>query len=104
MARVAIVPGQEGPVAFAITTTSFGLENGPVAELEDLYVTPDARRLGLAAALIADSAAWARGRGCRQLELVVAPNGLDVTHLLRYYERRGFIEDGRQLLALPLIN
>jgi aminoglycoside 6'-N-acetyltransferase I len=87
---------------FAISTSSYGLENGLIAELEDLYVAPAARRRGLAGRLIEDSVRWATGIGAAHLENVVAPNGLDVSHLLRYYRARGFADDGRRLLARPL--
>jgi aminoglycoside 6'-N-acetyltransferase I len=101
-ARTAVVVSDQKVVAFAITTTSFGLEAGPVAELEDLYVVPPARRRGIAARLIEDSAHWSRERGCRCLELLIAPNGRDVTHLYTYYRDRGFHDDGRRLLTREL--
>jgi aminoglycoside 6'-N-acetyltransferase I len=101
-ARVAVI-GQDGALlAFAITTTSFGLENGLIAELEDLYVRPDARQTGCGQALIEDSRRWARGIGCSQLELVIAPNDGDPTHLDTYYQARGFRDEGRRLLSQPL--
>ena len=102
-ARVAVGLDDGGRVvAFGITTTTFGLENGLIAELEDLYVDPSSRRRGLARALIEDSAAWAAVIGAAQLELVVAPNGQDVGHLFRYYTARGFRDEGRRLLSRPL--
>jgi aminoglycoside 6'-N-acetyltransferase I len=101
-AHVTVVDDATELVGFAVTTTSFGLENGQIAELEDLHVVPRARRHGLAELLIDDSARWARERGCRQLELVIAPNGLDVTHLHRYYLARSFKDEGRRLLSRPL--
>jgi ribosomal protein S18 acetylase RimI-like enzyme len=92
-----------GPVvAFAISTSGYGLENGLIAELEDLYVAPAFRRRGLAAGLIEDSARWAAGIGATQLEIVVAPNGQDVSQLFRYYRAHGFTDEGRRLLARPL--
>lgn len=105
-ARVAVVTNDERPLGFAITTTSFGLENGLIAELEDLYVLPAARRQGLAKRLIDDSARWADDRGCHHLELVVAPNGREVTHLHTYYRMQGFLDEGWQLLsrAAPMIS
>ena len=45
-ARVAVVESDHELVAVAVTTTSFGLENGLIAELENLYVAPQARRQG----------------------------------------------------------
>jgi aminoglycoside 6'-N-acetyltransferase I len=91
-----------GLIGFAITTTTFGLENGLIAELEDLYVDPEHRGGGLGDRLIGDSADWAHGRGATQLELVVAPNGRDVQRLHAYYLRRGFIDEQRRLISLPL--
>jgi Acetyltransferases len=100
-ARVAIAE-MITPIGFAITTIGFGLESGPVAELEDLYVHPDHRRQGVAARLISDSADWAQLRGAKQLEVVIAPNGLDVSHLHAYYDRLGFRDEGRTLRTKPL--
>lgn len=101
-ARVAVSEAEGRVVAFAITTTSFGLESGLIAELEDLYVVPEARRRGEAERLIDDSLRWAAGQGCAAVEIVVAPNGLDVSHLFAYYGKRGFRDEGRRLLTHPL--
>lgn len=89
-------------VGFAITTLSFGLEQGRIGELGDLYVRPAHRRGGIAAALITDSTNWARARGCRALELVIAPNGNNVHQLHAYYARHGFTDEGRRLLSRNL--
>lgn len=101
-ARAAIAADGGRLLGFAVTTTSFGLEHGLIAELEDLYVVPAARRHGVAAALIDDSATWARTRGCHHLELVIAPTGHDAAHLDSYYRSRGFRDDGRRLLTRAL--
>jgi aminoglycoside 6'-N-acetyltransferase I len=102
-ARVAVAGGHDDEiVGFAITTLSFGLEYGRLAELEDLFVVPAHRRTGIGGALIDDSAYWARSRGCRALELVVAPNGTNVDHLFNYYAHQGFINEGRQILSRDL--
>ncbi|WP_067696885.1 GNAT family N-acetyltransferase [Nocardia jejuensis] len=100
--RVAVVDSGEGLLGYALTSTGFGLESGPIAVLDDLFVLPAERRRGLAGRLIDDSAAWARERGCPSLELVVAPNGRDVGHLFAYYLARGFHDDGRRLLSRQL--
>lgn len=89
-------------VAFAISTSSYGLEDGLIAELEDLYVAPGFRRRGLAAELIEDSARWAAGIGASRLEIVIAPNGQDVSHLYDIYRDRGFVDEGRRLLSRDL--
>lgn len=101
-ARVAVSEADGRVVAFAITTTTFGLESGLIAELEDLYVAPDARRRGEAHRLIEDSLRWSAGRGCGRLEIVIAPNGQDVSHLFDFYRKRGFRDEGRRLLSQPL--
>ncbi|MEU4238326.1 GNAT family N-acetyltransferase [Actinoplanes sp. NPDC026619] len=101
-AHVAVIDSGGRIAGFGISTSSYGLENGLIAELEDLYVAPAFRRRGLAEQLIEDSARWAASIGAAQLEIVVAPNGQDVSHLFRYYRARGFIDEGRRLLARPL--
>jgi aminoglycoside 6'-N-acetyltransferase I len=101
-ARVAIAARHGHIVGFAITTLSFGLEQGAIAELEDLFVEPAHRRTGVGGALIDDSAGWAESRGCRTLELVIAPNGNNIAHLFCYYARRNFTEEGRRLLSRNL--
>jgi aminoglycoside 6'-N-acetyltransferase I len=101
-ARVAVIAVDDEIVAFGISTSSYGLESGLIAELEDLYVAPAHRRRGLAAELIEDSARWAAGIGAAHLELVVAPNGQDVSHLFDIYRAKGFVDDGRRLLARDL--
>jgi len=102
-ARVAVACGHSDEiVGFAISTLSFGLEYGRSAELEDLFVVPARRRGGIGRALIDDSADWATSRGCRALELVVAPNGADVDHLFNYYAHQGFTSEGRQILSRGL--
>jgi aminoglycoside 6'-N-acetyltransferase I len=61
-ARVAVIDLDGTDAAFGITTTVFGLENGVVAELEDLYVAAHARRRGLTRQLIDDSGLGPRPR------------------------------------------
>lgn len=101
-ARVAVADRRGDVLGFAITTLGFGLEQGAVAELEDLFIQPAHRRTGGGRALIRDSAAWARSRGCRTLELVVAPHNANADHLVRYYARHNFTDQGRRLLSRNL--
>jgi aminoglycoside 6'-N-acetyltransferase I len=89
-------------VAFALTTSQIVLESGLVAELQDLYVMPAYRRHGIAGRLIDDAGAWAKGRGATLLEVVIAPNDRDVSHLFAYYAARGFRDEGRRLLSRTL--
>lgn len=43
-----------------------GTESSPVAFLEGIYVVPEARRTGIARALVAIAERWAINRGCRE--------------------------------------
>lgn len=101
-AHLAIASLDDSVIGFALTTTAFILESGLVAELQDLYVTPPARAFGVGTALIEDAARWARSRSASLLEVVIAPNGHDVTHLYSYYRARGFSDEGRRMLVRDL--
>jgi aminoglycoside 6'-N-acetyltransferase I len=101
-ARVTVAIHDATVAGFAITTTSFGLEQGHLAELQDLYIIPTKRGHGLGRALIDDSATWAHTQRCQHLELVIVPNGHDISHLLTYYTRQGFSDQGRRLLTRHL--
>lgn len=87
---------------FALSTTAFILESGLVAELQDLYVAPHARGYGVGTALIEDAVRWAQSQSASLLELVIAPNGQDVTHLYDFYRARGFVDEGRRILVRGL--
>lgn len=90
------------PIGFALTTMRLILELGWVAELQDLYVQLEHRGTGIGSALISDAARWARAKSARVLEVVIAPNGRDVTRLNRYYESRSFVDEGRRIVHLDL--
>jgi aminoglycoside 6'-N-acetyltransferase I len=90
------------PVGVATVTTTRGLELGLSAELEDLYVLPEARGVGAGAALIGTVKAWCRDRGCSLVAVVVTPEGQAAHDLLEYYGRRGFEHTGRTLLFARL--
>lgn len=101
-AHLAVAEVDGGCHGFALTTTAFILESGLVAELQDLYVTPPARRRGIGIALIDDAADWATGEAASQLEVVIAPNGHDVSHLHEFYRARGFVDEGRRIVVREL--
>ena len=79
-------------------TTSFGLEFGLSAELEDLYVLPEARGQGVAGRLLDAALAWCRAQGVRAAYLVVLPEDAAAGRLIPFYEARGFVDEGRRLL------
>ncbi|GAB4357060.1 MAG: hypothetical protein Kow00114_08390 [Kiloniellaceae bacterium] len=82
-------------VGAAAASSAFGLEVGLYAELEDLYVDPAWRGRGVASALVEAVAAWARARGCSDLEIVMTPHAQAKDDLAPWYEARGFVSTGR---------
>ena len=101
-ARICLALDSGSGIGFALTTRRVVLESGLVAELQDLYVMPAHRRHGVAARLINDAISWAKAQQASSLEVVVAPNGRDVSHLLSYYSAKGFVDEGRRLLNVVL--
>src|SRR3954454_11877360 len=91
-AHAAVIESDGVVVAFAISTSSYGLENGLIAELEDLYVAPGFRRRGLAGELIEDSARWATAIGAAPLKIISAPSAGAGAPLFDIYRGRGFVD------------
>jgi aminoglycoside 6'-N-acetyltransferase I len=89
-------------IGVATVTTSRGIEFGLSAEMEDLYVLPEARGTGAGTALIRAVEGWCQTRGCTALEVVVTPEGQQAHDLIGYYRRRGFQESGRVILLRSL--
>jgi ribosomal protein S18 acetylase RimI-like enzyme len=61
---------------------------GPVAWLEELYVSPPARQAGLGTALVRAACAEAAARGCRAMDLEVEASHQRAAGL---YRREGFL-------------
>jgi aminoglycoside 6'-N-acetyltransferase I len=93
---VAWLDGQA--VGVATVTTSRGIEFGLSAEMEDLYVLPEARGSGVGGTLIQAVEDWCRAQGCSVVYVVVTPEGQAAHHLVEYYCARGFEESGRTIL------
>lgn len=75
------------PVGYAMTYRTFSTWEGrPGLFVEDLYVTPDARKYGIGRRLLATIAAQAVERGYRRVEL----NVLDWNPARDFYDRIGF--------------
>lgn len=86
----------------ATVTTTRGIEFGISAELEDLYVVPQARAAGVGSALIGAVKDWCRSQGCSLVAVIVTPEGQAAHNLIEYYNARGFRETGRTLLFAHL--
>jgi aminoglycoside 6'-N-acetyltransferase I len=89
-------------IGVATVTTSRGIEFGFNAEMEDLYVLPKMRGVGVGSALIRAVESWCSARGCTTIEVVVTPEGQETHDLIGYYCNRGFQESGRVILLRPL--
>ena len=62
-------PGQAVAFAEASVRTDYvnGAHSSPIAFLEGIYVTPEARRRGIAKSLVSAVCQWARSVGCSEL-------------------------------------
>jgi GNAT superfamily N-acetyltransferase len=89
-------------VGVATVTTSSGIEFGLSAELEDLYVVPEARGRGVGGKLIEAVINWCRLKRCTILAAMVTPEGQAAHDLIGYYAAHGFRETGRTLLYAHL--
>jgi ribosomal-protein-alanine N-acetyltransferase len=90
------------PVGVATVTSSVGLEYGRSAEIEDLYVKPEARGQGAASRLIDRALHWCSQRGCSVVLVTIAAAGSAREDLMAFYRRRGFRETGRTLMEYQL--
>jgi aminoglycoside 6'-N-acetyltransferase I len=97
---VAFCGGQAQGVA--TVTTSVGIEYGHSAELEDLYVLPQARGKGIASGLIDAVCSWCREQSCATVLVTVTPEGETAHGLVDYYQRQGFVNTKRVILARSL--
>lgn len=73
-----------------VTTTAHGLEFNRHAELEDLYVLPEARRVGVGRVLINRVKQWCRQKKCNVLLIVVTKDAQANRNLIVYYQKHGF--------------
>lgn len=85
-------------IGVAAMSTAFGLEVGPYAEVEDMYVLPKCRRRGVGDAMVEHCVSWAAERGCAHVEIVVTPESPSRTGLINWYAKRGFRNTGRVIL------
>jgi GNAT superfamily N-acetyltransferase len=81
------VAEEDGSVV-GFATWAGAAQPGGAIELEDLFVDPDWRRRGIAAALVGHIADVLRARGVRRLEVTANP------HAQGFYAAAGFIDYG----------
>ncbi|WP_010142094.1 GNAT family N-acetyltransferase [Oceanicola sp. S124] len=95
--RACILLAEAGGVVLGLAAGSLthGVEFGCAAELEDLYVLPDARGRGLARRLAAAVLDWAEDAGATEVYLVITPEAEADRGLTRFYGKLGFARSGR---------
>ncbi len=94
----------DGDEVAGIATASWrtSIEHLRVAQIAELYVAPEARRRGIATALVEAVARWARAQGCSTLVVAVGPDG-ELSHgVAGFFTQRGFDDEYRKLLAFEL--
>lgn len=96
--RILLAQAGGRPVAFATATLTRGIEFGLAAEIEDLYVVPEARGRGLARQLMDELIAWCERQGTQEIIVVITPEGMEAIDLPAFYRRFGFCDSGRKLL------
>jgi GNAT superfamily N-acetyltransferase len=84
-----LLAGTSEPTGFAFLTlrpTPYG--DGPLAQLEELYVRPALRGQGIGTALLTEALADVRKRGAIEMHINVDEVDVDTR---RFYERHGFM-------------
>ena len=89
-------------IGVATVSSSVGLEYGRSAELDDLYIIPEARGQGIASALIETVCEWSTKLGCSTVLVTVTPLGEAQHQLIEFYQSRKFVHSGRIILERNL--
>jgi GNAT superfamily N-acetyltransferase len=86
---------------YLLTVFMFSLEHGGLmAEIDELFVSPEMRSAGVGALMVATAERDLVGRGLVRLQLQL---GVDNERARRFHERRGFSRrEGYELLDKPL--
>lgn len=85
---LAYIAGDEGAGFALLTLRPSPYFDGPLAQLEELYVRPDRRDQRLGTALMAAVMTELRERGCGEVHINVDEIDVDTR---RFYERLGFV-------------
>ena len=84
-----LLTGTDRPTGFAfLTLRPTPYYDGPLAQLEELYVVPQLRDQGIGTALLTEAVARVRERGAQEMHINVDEVDTDTR---RFYERHGFV-------------
>jgi GNAT superfamily N-acetyltransferase len=72
-ARVVVGTIDGVPVGYAVAHLRSEPDGSWLAVVEEIYVQPEAREVGVGEGMIEDMIEWARARGCRGIDGVVLP-------------------------------
>ena len=95
-ARVIVAVVDEGDAVAGLATIHVRYtinHEAPIGQLTLLVVDERARGQGIGRTLVAESEAWARGRGCKRFVVTTA---LRRTDAHTFYEKLGFVHTGRR--------
>jgi ribosomal protein S18 acetylase RimI-like enzyme len=87
-----------GDRGVATTTIRISAGGGASAEIEEIWVQPSARGLGIGAELLRAAVAECRRRGIESIELRVTPDDQEVG-IPTFYTKQGFRDGGRLIYA-----
>jgi ribosomal protein S18 acetylase RimI-like enzyme len=100
LARCWLVRRAGRAIGYVVLSLGFSIEHGGRdGFIDDLYLVPADRGLGIGRALLAFAVAEAEKLGIRMLHLEVEP---DNERAHRLYRRNGFAESGRRLMSRRL--
>ncbi|MEO7966229.1 MAG: GNAT family N-acetyltransferase [Gemmatimonadaceae bacterium] len=100
LGRVFVMEVGGRPAGFGVLTVAFSMEYGGLRGfVDDFFVAPEFRRLGLGAAALQAMEHDARAMGVRAL---LVETGHDNPRALSVYGRHGFVDTGHMLMTKPL--
>ncbi|MEO8449108.1 MAG: GNAT family N-acetyltransferase [Gemmatimonadota bacterium] len=98
--HVWLIQADTRDVGYVVVTLSYSMEyGGASACIDDLFIQPAHRNLGLGTAALAEVRELCRQRGIRSIHLEVARDNAPAQTV---YRRAGFVSTDRQLLTLQL--
>lgn len=99
---VFVIGDETEKIGVATISTGIGVELGRAAELEDLYILPEARGKGAARALMIAAQNWCKAQNCEILSIVITSEGEKKHGLSDFYGKIGFRETGRKIMFYDL--